>query len=248
MKKMILAALAMVLLPGVALADADYDGTVSSVKINVHNKAALQRGAQLYANYCLACHSLEHHRWRRLADDAGMTHDQVEENLIPGDGVITDMMTNAMPAEDSEGWFGIHPPDLTVTSRQHGDTWIYNYLHGFYKDADEPFGVNNTVFDRVGMPHVLVDLEGLKKPVYETRTDEDGEEYEVRVGFEYVSEGRMTPAEYDRAVKDLTTFLSYIGEPAQLERYRLGVWVIGFLAIFAFIAYLLKREYWKDIH
>ena len=248
MKKMILA-LALVLLPGFAVAAGDASSSdMKSVSINVHNQAALQRGAKLYANYCLACHTLEHQRWRRLAEDAGMTAEQVEENLIPGDGAITDMITNSMPAEDAASWFGTQPPDLTLITRQRSEDWLYSYLHGFYKDDSQPFGVNNAVFDRVGMPHVMVGLEGLKKPVYETHTDADGNEKQVRVGYRYVTEGSMTGPEFDRAMTDLVTFLAYTGEPAQLVRYKIGVWVIGFLAFFLIFAYLLKREYWKDIH
>ncbi|MFO8155133.1 MAG: cytochrome c1 [Pseudomonadota bacterium] len=246
MKKIVIA-LAALLLPGLSVA-AGGGEDLQEVDVNVHNEAALQRGAKLYANYCLGCHSLSQQRWRSLAQDAGMTETQVEENLIPGDGAITDMMENAMPAEEAAEWFGTEPPDLSVVARSRDEDWLYTYLKGFYVDEDQPLGVNNTVFDRVGMPHVLAELEGLKKPVYETHTDEEGEEHRERVGFEYITEGSMTPAEYDRAARDLTTFLSYVGEPAQLVRYQLGVWVIGFLAVFGFIAYLLKREYWKDIH
>ncbi|MFW5910875.1 MAG: cytochrome c1, partial [Thiohalospira sp.] len=121
-------------------------------------------------------------------------------------------------------------------------------LKGFYLDDTRPFGVNNTVFDLVGMPHALWELEGLKKPVTETHTNEDGEEEEVVVDFEYVTEGSMTKSEYDRAVRDIVTFLSYVGEPARLERPTLGVWVIGFLAVLLIFAYFMKREFWKDIH
>lgn len=246
MKKTI-ATFLLAFLPGLATA-AGGGAHLEEVSVNIHDEAALQRGAKLFSNYCLSCHSVEFQRWRRTAEDLGLSQDQVEKNLISGNGTINDMMDNVMPAEQSENWFGVTPPDLSVVARSRGEDWLYSYLKGFYLDDTRPFGVNNTVFSNVGMPHVLWELEGLKKPVYKTVTGEDGEEHKVRDGFEYVTEGSMTHSEYDRAARDIVTFLSYVGEPARLERPTLGVWVIGFLAVLLVFAYFMKREFWKDIH
>ncbi|MGM0412144.1 MAG: cytochrome c1 [Pseudomonadota bacterium] len=247
MKKTI-ATFLLALLPGLATA-AGGGEHLEEVSVNIHDEAALQRGAKLFSNYCLSCHSVEFQRWRRTGEDLGLSQDQVEKKLMPGDeGTVNDMMDNVMPAEQSENWFGTTPPDLSVVARSRGEDWLYSYLKGFYLDDTRPFGVNNTVFDLVGMPHALWELEGLKKPITETHTNEDGEEEEVVVDFEYVVEGSMTESEYDRAVRDIVTFLSYVGEPARLERFTLGVWVIGFLAVLLVFAYFMKREFWKDIH
>jgi len=154
-----------------------------------------------------------------------------------------DTMTIAMSPVDAEAWFGVAPPDLSVTARARGVDWLYTYLRSFYIDESRPFGVNNIVFPDVGMPHVLWELQGMQKAVY---TEHDG--HKVFEKFEQVTPGTMSAAEFDFAMTDLTAFLSYIGEPIQTERKRIGVWVLSFIAVFFVLAYLLKKEYWKDVH
>ena len=248
MKKMIFAMM-LAVLPMAATA-AGGGVHLDQAPIDLTDKASLQRGAKLFTNYCLSCHSAKYMRYQRVAEDLGMTEEQVEENLMFGgpDQKIGDTMQVAMPVAQSEKWLGVAPPDLSVVARARGTDWLYTYLRSFYLDESRPFGVNNTVFPDVGMPHVLWELEGLKKPVYATAEGPDGEEKKVIEGFEYVTEGEMAPAEYDKAMADLVAFMEYMGEPVKLERQRLGVWVLLFLAVLFVLSYLLKKEYWKDVH
>ncbi len=234
---------------GVKLLDADVD---------LNNQASLQRGAQLYVNYCMGCHSLSYMRYNRMGEDLGLSDEQVVQNLMPvadfsnlpqGETPkIGSKMKNAMPGEAAEGWFGTKVPDLSVVARSRGPDWLYTYLKTFYVDESRPMGVNNEAFPLVGMPHVLWELEGLKKPVYETHENDDGEEVREVVDYEFIKEGSMSPAEYDDAMRDLVNFMVYVGEPAKLDRYKIGVWVILFLVILFFLAYALKKEYWRDVH
>lgn len=248
MKKMIFAMM-LAVLPMAATA-AGGGVHLDKAPIDLTDKASLQRGARLFTNYCLSCHSAQYMRYQRVADDLGLTAEQVENNLMFGgpDQQIGDTMQVIMPVEQSEKWLGVAPPDLSVVARARGTDWLYTYLRSFYLDDSRPFGVNNTVFPDVGMPHVLWELEGLKKPVYKTVEGSDGEDKKVIDGFEYVTEGEMSPAEFDQAMADLTAFMEYMGEPVILERQRLGVWVLLFLAVLFVLAYLLKKEYWKDVH
>jgi ubiquinol-cytochrome c reductase cytochrome c1 subunit len=216
--------------------------------INLHNKASLQRGARLFVNYCLSCHSAAYMRYNRMGQDLGLTDIQVTDNLMFASEKIGQPMTVAMPASQAKNWFGKKVPDLTVVARARGADWLYSYLRGFYLDESRPWGVNNTVFKDVGMPHVLWDLQGLKKPLYETYTDHDGNEAKRITGFEVAVPGTMTEAEYDKAVNDLVNFMVYMGEPAKLERYTIGIWVMLYLIILFVVAYAMKKEFWKDIH
>lgn len=208
--------------------------------INQGNKAALQRGASLFVNYCMGCHSAKYMRWQRVGDDIGITVEQVDTYLrVTGDQAL-DPMHIAMPADDAAGWFGIVPPDLTLAARSRSTDWVYNYLLTFYVDESRPMGVNNLVFPDVSMPHALWELQGLQRAVF----DDDG----TFERFEPVTEGSMTPDEYRRAARDLTTFLAYLGDPVKVERESLGIKVIFFMLVLLVFAYLMKREYWKDVH
>lgn len=210
---------------------------------NVHDLASVQRGAKLFANYCHSCHSAEFMRYQRLATDLDMTEEQVEQFLIFSDAKITDYMKSAMPPESAE-WFGKKPPDLSLTARSRGADWIYTFLKQFYLTED---GWNNTVLPNSAMPHVLWDLQGIQRPVTETYIDEAGQEH-IRIK-ELVLErgGKLTPAEYEAAIRDLTAFMIYISEPAIIEREKIGIWVLLFLVVFTFLAYLLYKEYWRDV-
>jgi ubiquinol-cytochrome c reductase cytochrome c1 subunit len=216
--------------------------------IDLSDQASLQRGAKYFVNYCLSCHSAKYQRYNRMARDLGLTEEEVKENLMFTTDKVGDGMTIAMPEQQSAQWFGNPPPDLSVISRARGADWLYTYLRSFYVDEARPFGVNNIVFPDVGMPHVLWELQGMQKVVYQTKIDAAGNEVEVFDRFEPVSSGSMSTEEYDQVARDLTAFLSYIGEPIQMERKRLGVWVLLFIGVFFVLAYLLKKEYWKDIH
>ncbi|NIP73379.1 MAG: cytochrome c1 [Gammaproteobacteria bacterium] len=249
MRKMVLS-IALSVLPIAALAAGD-GGHVEKVDIDLTNKASLQRGAKYFVNYCMGCHSLRFMTYRRMADDLGLSDDQVMENLMfvwEGKKRMADYMTIAMPDEPVNEWFGVAPPDLSLVARSRGADWVYSYLKNFYIDDSRPFGVNNLVFKDVAMPHVLWELEGLKKANFKEVTGEDGKTHEEFVGFEAVREGSLSAAEYDRAVRDLVAFLTYTGEPGRLAHQRLGVWVIVYLVVLLVIVYMLKKEYWKDVH
>lgn len=246
MKKTILA-FVFAMLPALAMA-AGGGAHLDEADVDLTNQQSLQRGAKLFVNYCLSCHSAKFQRYSRMARDIGLTDQQVIDNLMFASDKVGETMTIAMDPQDAAKWFGNPPPDLTLTARSRGEDWIYTYLRTFYADETRPFGVNNQVFDKVGMPNVLWELQGIQKPVYKTVTDSEGGEHQVIERLELVEEGKMTPAEFDQAVRDLVTFMSYMAEPVQLERQRLGWWVLGFLAILFVFAYFLKKEYWKDIH
>ena len=216
--------------------------------MDLHNQASLQNGARLFVNYCLSCHSAAYMRYSRMGQDLGLSEEQVRDNLMFAAEKTGETMTIAMPAKDAKKWFGTKIPDLTVIARARGADWLYTYLRTFYLDDSRPLGVNNVTFKDVGMPHVLWELEGLKQPVFEAYKDHDGNDAKRIVGFEMVQPGKMSPAEYDNAVRDLVNFMVYMGEPAKLSRYSIGVWVLLFLALLFVVSYAMKKEFWKDIH
>lgn len=220
--------------------------------VELDNLAAVQRGAKYFANYCMGCHSLQYMSYGRLARDLELSKDQVFENLYfptsDGKKGLVNYMHASMTEEQGNQYFGVTPPDLTLAARNRGTDWLYTYLKTFYVDEKKRFGVNNMVFKDVGMPHVLWQLEGLKKPIFEEVAGHDGETHKEFKGFEQVSDGLMSEAEYDRMVRDLVTFLAYAAEPGKQDHRQLGVWVLLFLILFAAIAFMLKKEFWKDVH
>ena len=248
MKKLMIAFLAVFsMLPLFAVAS----GTsfhLEKANYDLSDKASLQNGAKLFMNYCFACHSTGYQRYQRVATDLGIPDELMKENLIFTDSKIGELMHNSMDKKESAKWFGAAPPDLTLEARLRGADWIYTYLHSFYVDEARPFGVNNTVFPDVGMPHVLEELQGISTPTYEVITDENGIEHKTVVALTSDETGEMSSDEYDQAVLDLVNFLVYAGEPNKLERQNLGIWVLGFLIILFIVSYLLKKEYWRDIH
>jgi ubiquinol-cytochrome c reductase cytochrome c1 subunit len=245
MKKLIVVfLLAAAPMLGFASSGAHYD----EANIDLGDQASLQRGAKYFVNYCLSCHSAKYQRYNRMAKDLGLTEEEVINNLMFTTDKIGDTMNIAMTEEQGTDWFGNPPPDLSVLIRARGVDYIYSYLRGFYLDEKRPFGVNNIVFSDVGMPHVLWELQGTQKAVFRTETDASGHEHEVFDHFEPVTPGTLSAEEYDQVARDLTAFLSYVGEPIQMERKRLGVWVLLFIAVFFVLSYLLKKEYWKDVH
>jgi ubiquinol-cytochrome c reductase cytochrome c1 subunit len=213
---------------------------------NVSDTASLQRGAKWYVNYCQGCHALGYMRYNRMAEDLDLTEEMAMENLVFSDAKFGDTMVIAMVPDQSINWFGTAPPDLSLVGRSRGPDWLYSYLLGFYQD--ESGGWNNTLLPNAAMPHVLWQLQGIQTPVYRQETDESGFTHEVIDHFELTTPGTQTAEEYEETARDLATFLQYVGEPAILQRKGLGVWVILFLVLFTFIAYLLKVEYWRDVH
>ena len=232
MKKFILALLAIVpMLATAAGPSLDLDKAGNDLS----DKESLKRGFESYLNYCLGCHQLQYQRYNRTFKDLGIDEAEGVEKWMPTGEKSGDHILNTMPAKDAAAWFGSTPPDLTLEARFRSPDYIYTYLRSFYVDENRPFGVNNKVFPDVGMPHVLQGLQGVRT------VDEHG-----KLGA--AQGGSMTEEEYDTFVRDLTNFLEYTAEPNKLERKNLGYWVIGFLFIFLIFAYLLKKEYWRDVH
>ncbi len=225
-------------LPGVAF-PAGGGVHLDTAPVDLSDKESLKNGAHIFMHYCLSCHSARFMRYKRMADDLGMSDQEVLDTLVLTGAKIHDTMEIAMPAEEAARWFGTTPPDLSVISRSRGPDWLYTYLRGFYIDESRPMGVNNVVFKDVGMPHVLAGLQGDQRLKGEGHTMAD---------LEAVGNGSLTPAEYDKAVGDLVNFLAYVGEPAKAYRMTLGWYVLGFLLILLVLTYRLKKEYWKDVH
>jgi ubiquinol-cytochrome c reductase cytochrome c1 subunit len=220
--------------------------------IDVANHGALQRGARNFVNYCLPCHSLKYERYSRLGEDLNIPADLMDKYIVqPGDK-STNYIQTTMPAADAEAWFGKTPPDLSLIARARGTDYLYRFLKTFYIDPTRQTGANNLQLPATAMPHVLSELEGLKKPVFKSveKAGEGGKSGTEQVfdHFEQVAPGRMNAEEYDTFVRDTVAFLSYVGEPAQIQRHGLGIWVVLFLLLFTWLAWLLKKEYWKDVH
>ncbi|ORU89738.1 MAG: cytochrome C [Cycloclasticus sp. symbiont of Poecilosclerida sp. M] len=219
-----------------------------AAKIDMTDKASLQRGAKYFVNYCISCHSAKQMRYSRVGQDLGISNELVQSNLMFNGENIFDGMNVAMTAKDGEKWFGVSPPDLSLIARSRGADWLYSYLTSFYIDEERPFGVDNLLFSKVGMPHVLADLQGMQKIVYkEVETDEGGVK-QVFDRFELVKAGVMSEEEYQVAVNDLVAFMVYVGEPAKLERQAMGWKVLLFILGMTAVFYALKKDYWRDIH
>jgi len=213
---------------------------------DVSNTGSLQRGAANFVNYCMGCHSAKYVRYNRLAADLQISEDQLVNSLMFTGGKPFDTMSIAMPPADAERWFGAVPPDLSLIARSRGTDFLYTFLKSFYVDESRPTGFNNMVMESVAMPHVLWELQGVQQAVF-VESDHGGNAPPVFEGFELVEPGLLTPEQYDRFVLDLVNFLEYIGEPVQLQRRQLGVWVLAFLLVFGLLAYALKNEVWADV-
>jgi len=244
MKKLIIGLFA--LLPSLTMA-AGPSVPLMDANIDLKDNASLQRGAKLFMNYCLGCHQMQYQRYERTFRDIGIPTEIGQEQLIFDGSKVGSHIKNAIGKDDAAKWFGAAPPDLTLVARVRGTDWIYTYLKSFYKDESRPFGVNNVVFPSVGMPHVLQELQGLPTPITE-EVEEHGHTVTKVVGTETDGSGEMSDDEYDRAARDLTNFLAYVGEPSRLESEALGLKVIGFLVILFILAFMLKKEYWRDVH
>ncbi|MDX2427962.1 MAG: cytochrome c1 [Xanthomonadales bacterium] len=213
---------------------------------NINDTASLQRGAKWYVNYCLGCHSISYMRYNRMAEDLDLTEEMVMENLVFSNAKFAETMDIAMQPEQAKAWFGKTPPDLSLIGRSRGADWLYSYLRGFYRDENGAW--NNTMLANASMPHVLWNLQGIQTPIYRQETDGSGFTHEVIDHFELTTPGSQSPVEFEETARDIAAFLEYAGEPAELKRKGVGVWVILFLVLFTFVAYLLKAEYWRDVH
>jgi len=258
----LIAALTILPLKAVGAETAYHCGAIpcDHIEVDPGNKASLQNGAKLYMNYCMGCHSLQYARYNRTAQDLGIPEDLFQQNLIFDPEVkIGSLMENAMPEDNAKVWFGATPPDLTLVSRARQPEWLYTYLRTFYKDDTRPYGVNNRVFKDVGMPHVLLELQGMQEcALGPVKADNGGMKRDPLTGenimekpcgqFRIVEEGTMNPEEFDAAIYDLVNFLAYTAEPMAADRKRIGVIVLLCVAVFFVFASLLNREYWKDVH
>lgn len=224
---------------------ANEGGNLQPSGTDLDDRASLQRGAALFMNNCSGCHSLKYVRYARMAEDLGLTEDQVMQNLNFTGGKFGDHVISAMTPEMGVAAFGKAPPDLSLIARVRGPDWIYTYLKSFYLDESRPVGWNNTLFPNVSMPNPLWQLQGLQQPKYGPKDAAGDAPVE---GFTLSQPGSQTPQQFDQTARDIAAFLEYAGEPAALKRQGIGVWVVLFLAFFAFLAMLLKKEYWRDVH
>ena len=221
------------------------------VNVDVTDLPSVQRGARNFVSYCLGCHSLKYERWSRLGQDLAIPTNLLQKELIPPGDNATQYILTTMPAADAEAWFGKTPPDLSLMARARGTDYLYQFFKAFYVDPTRPTGVNNLRLPTTAMPHVLSELEGLKGAVFKDVTKTvDGQVTHEQVfdHFEQIAPGRLTATEYDGFVRDTVNFLDYAGEPTQAARRALGVWVVLFLLVFTWLAWLMKRDYWKDVH
>ncbi len=214
---------------------------------DVGNKASLQRGASNFVNYCLGCHSAKYVRYNRLAADLGISEDELIDNLMFTGERPHDTMKNGVNPDDAKRWFGVVPPDLSLVARARGTDYLYTFLRSFYADPSRATGVNNIVLPGAAMPHVLAELQGVQEAVWEGHVDAQGNAQKHFKEFKAGTPGKLTAEEYDQFVRDTVNFLDYIGEPAQLQRARLGFPVLAFLVFFTLLTWLLKKEYWKDV-
>lgn len=215
---------------------------------DVTDMASVQRGARNFVSYCMGCHSLKYERWSRLGQDLSITPAMLEKELLPPGDKTTDYILTSMPATDAANWFGKTPPDLSLMARARSHAYLYQFLKTFYVDPARQTGANNLRLPTTAMPHVLSDLEGLKAAVYRTEPKPEGGTEQVFDHFATLAPGRLTAAEYDQFVRDTVNFLDYVSDPTQTARRGLGVWVLLFLLVFTWLAWLVKREYWKDVH
>ena len=217
---------------------AEEGGHVEQAGSNTRDIASLQRGARLFVNYCLSCHSAEYMRYNRLAEDLNLSEEMVMQNFVFSDAKIGDTMDIAMRPKDAQDWLNKAPPDLSLIARSRGPDWLFGYMKSFYKDARG--GWNNLSLPNAAMPNVLWELQGIQELV----PGEEGKPPHLAV----TTPGLQSPEEFEESVRDIVTFLDYLSEPAKLHRERIGIWVLLFLAVFCGFAYALKAEYWRDIH
>jgi len=249
----IVLAAALALAAGANARAAETGWKLERAGVDVTDRASLQSGARTFVNYCLGCHGLALMRYSALTS-IGLTEEQIKDNLMFTADKVGQPIATAMSARQGKEWFGVAPPDLSVIARARGADWLYTYLRTFYRDASTPTGWNNALFPNVGMPHVLWSLQGERA----LRTEElmrdgkpvsDGHGGTVKVSrFETIAPGSMSAVEYDRTVHDLVAFLVWAGEPHQLARHQLGIWVLYALVILVFLTYFLYKSYWKDLH
>jgi len=245
---MIATLLSSLLLLAVADSFAAGDGAVKLKQADndVSDTASLQRGARNFMNYCSGCHSAKYVRFNRMGRDLGLTEEQLIENLMFNAEVPHDTIQRTMTDEDAKRWFGKPPPDLSVTPRSRGIDYVFTFLQSFYVDPESPTGVDNVLLPGTSMPDVLWEMQGYQRAIFAEHESDEGIEL-VFERFEAVTEGNMSPIEFQTFVRDTVNFLDYMSEPAQLKRKAIGVWVLMFLVVFLVLSYMLKKQIWKDV-
>ncbi len=220
-------------------------GPLLHMEVDLSDQAALQRGAKTFVNYCMGCHSAAYMRYNRIGKDLAISDDVLKANLMFGTDKVGDTMTIAMSTTDAEQFFGgAAPPDLSVIARSRGADYLYSYFKTFYVDESRPFGVNNLTFKDAGMPNVFWQLQGIQR-LTNTSEGQHGSSVE---DLELIKQGTQSEEEFDQTVRDLVNFMVYLAEPIKLKRTKIGTWVLLYLFVFAIVAYVLKKEYWRDIH
>jgi ubiquinol-cytochrome c reductase cytochrome c1 subunit len=249
----VVGAFALLLSVGAANANEGAAGWQREAGNEVANLPSLQRGARNFMSYCSGCHSLQYVRYSRACEDLHVNENQCATLLVrPGDKP-TDYIKTSMPPADAQEWFGKPPPDLSLVTRSRGSDWVFNFLTTFYADpVNRQTGVNNLQLPTTAMPHVLASLQGVQNAVWRN-VEHEGEDGKPVIAKEFEKfepgvAGSLTPQQYDEFVRDTVNFLQYAGDPTQVARQSLGLWVVLFLLMFTGIAYMLKKEYWKDVH
>jgi len=265
--KLIVISLSLLITSNLVMAAGGGNKNLDKVHIDMGDVASLQNGAKLFVNYCLSCHSAGYARYNRVAEDLDIPLKRLKENLMFTTDKPGDLMKTSMSEKDAKKWFGVTPPDLTLVSRVRKPNWVYTYLRSFYRDENSPSGWNNSLFENVAMPHVMYELQGAPKLISMPGEGHDdahadkhgkghGDKHEVDdtkyvaggAVFDISHRGKLSNAEFDSEMRDLTNFLVYLAEPAQLQRKKIGVWTIAFLILFMLLAIVLKKEYWRDVH
>ena len=234
---------------------------LDKVYLNVNDVESLRNGAQMFANNCLSCHSAQYARYNRVANDLDIPLEAVKGTLMFASEKVGDRMVASMSPADAKKWFGIVPPDLTLISRVKKPNWVYTYLRSFYKDESSVTGWNNSLVQNVSMPHVLWEMQGSPELISLPGGDEvksEGHDSDKAADesvyvaggakFDMSNRGSLSNAEFDKAMRDVTNYLAYLAEPAQLQRKTMGVWTLLFLIMLLILTYLLKKEYWRDVH
>jgi len=262
MKKLFLLSLMLVMPLFAQTSVASAGVQLDNIQVDAEDKASLQRGMKTFVNYCLGCHTAQYQRYSRAAEDLHMPEKLVVEHLIFSDQKVGQQMTNAMDSKLAADWFGAPPPDLTNEVNLRGADWVYTYLRSFYVDDSRPYGVNNVVFPSVGMPNVMLELQGIQSmtcaqvPQHDAHgvavidsltgkalTQESCDVLSVAEGT-----GSMNQAQFDATVYDLTNFMAYMSKPYKTDSQRIGMWAILFSLLLTVIFYFLKKEFWRDVH
>jgi len=235
--------LGVLLAPLAALASTELQ--LENANIDPHDSISIQRGARTFVNYCLNCHSANSMRYNRLVD-LGLTEQQIKDNLLFTSDKVGDPMAISANRKDQKRWFGVEPPDLSVIARSRGTDWLYTYLRTFYRDDKRPTGWNNLAYPNVGMPHALWQLQGSQVMKTESQEHEGHKAQDAALVLE--KPGSLSAPEYDKLTRDLVNFLAYMAEPEKTKRSQIGIVVLLFLLLLLVPAWLLKKEYWKDVH